>query len=385
MEFKELKPVLKLSDEKIISVSDNGIMNCFCEFSVKKQYENGLLLALFDGHEDYNLANYCATNLLTTIEKFRDMSWSKKLGEVIIDLQEQIKYYPEWAYQICSAIIIYISNDYKMYIASIGNARAMIINNKTGCIMKIGEEASYVVDDMMEDEYKKHDIGYESKNSKFITRSHIYNPLSEDNDFCPEYNYYKNIQNYKFHEKDQLQYLKINNINVHQLRVIGGLCCSNLIRLPELHTWMLNSDQLKCGKLVMLTDGLVNHEALLPESFAKIIMNPIFSIIENIETILKNTMIFKNRCLDDLIPKEKIRDHKIKIRNLFRNILLKVHSIIKNDLWIAKTMKSFDNFIKILDVYGGDQCDNLKLVINIAIMLGAVDSISINMVNLSDT
>jgi serine/threonine protein phosphatase PrpC len=283
-----------------------------------------------------------------TLDKFTHIAWPNRLSRVISDLHDQLlETYPSGR-DGTTAIIVYIppfSQDpeiQEIYVACLGDARAMIINTKNGEILKVTDHGSITICETLD--YKSSSESKASGKTDYITRAHIFDG-DKDN---IEYKYYTEVKKLKFiAQGGGVYYLKTNDgIALQPLRSIGDFNVRSLIRTPELYTWKIPKEQLKYSTLLVVSDGFDNHEALIPSKLATLISNP--------HKFFANPMAFTDGIF--LRKFNYIKPDDIKsttIIGTFKNILDKLQVVIKNDdNWIKTMQSTYLKFVTLFESLG---------------------------------
>jgi len=272
-------------------------------------YQDGIIQAVFDGHSGSEVAKFCANNLIRTLDKFSSVYWNEKLYYVLLDLQSQIDNCCE--FDDCSAgttaVIVYIDKDFNIYVACIGDSRAMIVDTRSREIMKSKHEGSIQICDTMEHEFKKHDIKVITASDRYITRPHCYSGK-----IIPEYEYYTQVHGIKFNESETGYYADFHGLaSMQPLRSIGDNEIEDMIRMPELYQWKLSRDDIDSCCLIMISDGFESNGAFTIDELAMFVSDP-FKFLHDIASVINEDFLVKenthshDNSMDHLLTSDSI-------------------------------------------------------------------------------
>jgi len=419
--FLEIGPNTKNEDERVIF-----------------EYEDGIIMAIFDGHFTNVASKFCVKNLKKILnESKKTSSWIDRLGETIKSLNKKLFNDNFNSPKLCggtTASIIFVSHKNDVYIANIGDSQAVIYDKKTGNILK---NDTYETKDYMEKEFKTHGISptypchsyFEKK--YYVTKPHNYNEIIKNGkniyEGKREHDYYMKIsKDYFFQKSEFIHYLycpygkyTIEQKNkylqdpepgkyfkiISNIRIIGDFSVKDLIREPEVYHFKLTKKQRKNCIILIMSDGMTNHNAFTVEKIGKFLVNPLEYLMD-CENIISHTDVYNLKILDSKsiisdFPKineldKKNEDFKYKdnintITNLiiknFEKIIKSLCSNIRNDeLWIETIKKKYEEFSKLIKEF--DFTKNivtypsiinslLPIMADIAIMLGSTDNITL--------
>lgn len=359
---------LKYKNFRSNSIVEQGTRDYCEDVVILTQYEDGILQGVFDGHSGVELAQYCADNLVKTLDKFSKIDWKEKFHYALIDLQSQIDndYKLSKSCAGTTAVIAFINNNYDIYVTCLGDSRAMIVDMKSGEIMKKKDGGLIEIKDMMENEFNKYNIKINNTNNFYITRSHNYNGINN-----PEYEYYTQVHNIRFKKTGEVYYADFLDISLQPLRGIGDFDAKNFIRKPELYYWKLTPNQVEHASLILISDGFENNDALQPDKLAKFLSNP--------GKFIRDAILFT----DVPLIKEYISDIDTELCTLdiMKHILEKIYTCLDDEHWIDVLKNAFTKFKKAYLLYENSfskELDQLlQMVVNYAILLGSHDNITI--------
>ena len=195
-------------------------MRDYCEDeTLKVQYEYGVLVAVFDGHNGGIVSKYCVNNLVRVLDELKNIyeqdynlnlnshsdMWYEIIGHCLINLNNEIlNKYDIPADCGTTGVVAYVSFlNGTVYVANVGDTRCMIVDSRTGKIMNkicdtdisMYDMEYHALKDILEDTLKhehenknknkneneiKDEIKDESKHQvscpliEFVTRSHGY-------------------------------------------------------------------------------------------------------------------------------------------------------------------------------------------------------------------
>jgi hypothetical protein len=360
-------------DHKKVTIAiERGVRGECEDVSLCMPYDGGIIEAVFDGHKSVLIANFCSQNLPSTLDKFPKVSWDdRKLHYAVMELQDMVaEKFPKKNFGT-TAVIAFISSTYDIYIACIGDARAMLVDTSTGEIMKLREGGMIKVDDCMEEEFKKYDIKVVEDATSYITRSHCYSGFS-----TPEYEYYRRVHKVKFVSMAGVYYAELGESALQPLRAIGDTSIKCLIRVPQLYCWRLNGNQMKDAGLILMSDGFENHEVLVPNKMAMFMANPMKYLNDPLN-FTEGTFISKYKYINSNDIKS------LSTLEAIRYIYNKLIAQIKGDSeWVTTLGATIGKFERAFLKFGTgsirtDSYKTIELAMYLSIMLGSDDNMTL--------
>lgn len=357
----------------VLTIIEPGVRQKCEDISFSQPYEDGIVMAVFDGHNGVEIAKYCSDNLMTLIQKFNHIHWNERLYYVVMELQNLVSGLP---YSFCgtTAVITYINKLHEIYVACIGDCRAIVMDTNTGEVMKL-DGGEIVVRDMMEEEFSKNDIKTETSNNEYITRSHCYTGVKN----CDS-EYYSKIQNIKFICMNGAYYANFPGLQMEPLRAIGDTHAKELIRKPELYYWRLNRKQIDNATLLLMSDGFENHDVFTPNKLTAFLKDPIV-YLNDPSTLTDGIFIKKFGYISDSDIKSSSALEVIK------NIYSKISTLVKKDKeWYNTLTDAMAKFEEIYKSFNGTIKTNpkktMELSVYLSILLGSDDNITLMVADL---
>ena len=357
----------------------------------KWSYKNGILMALFDGHGGVDMSSWCQQNVFPVFESvdanpyYSDKTWYEKLGQTVINMQDQIKESNLYPNQGTTGILVYITDQNEIHIANIGDSSAFIVDRDNESVMDINT-GEYFRQDMMEQEFRQQNIPDDFVPTCFETRPHNYNP--SNGTILPDFQYLKN-SGVGVRCFGGIYYFRYNG-GVRQLelsRAIGDLSCrdiytgSHIIHKPELYCWKLTSEQIKNASLFLVCDGYNNHSSIVTAKFAQFVSDPL-SALRDYAKFTENTWLVKRHPhLSKYI--DSTDDIQIQM-NMFKSQMI---GMIMDDDWKLAVEYSFDVCMGILNDINvnnvkTDPMTVIRFASHLAVVLGSDDNITTMVYNL---
>lgn len=364
---KKEKIIVKCIQE--INIHDEMQDSCLSIY-----YDGGTLQAVFDGHGGDKVSKFCSDNLVKSMDKFKEIKYPDRLTEVICDLHKQIISNSSYDNQGSTAIITYTQmheSETIIYVACVGDSRAMIVDKDKGKIMKKNDLNDIVITDAMANEFDQYNIRSFTTNNEYCTRAHFY----EGKDI-PEYMYYIKATRINFTYEHKNYYMKCGMRQLQPVRSLGDKRFGPVIYKPELYTWKLSSQQLKNSMLIHMSDGVESHHALCPYRFARLISKP-QSFTTDFSYFLNGTFLQRNNKITE-------KNLQVSLLDSLFNILTIHKSYLKHDLkWQLSLDKAFIGFEKLYTTImkNSSMYDDLNIILQmivyIIMMFNGDDNITI--------
>lgn len=385
----EMRTTYKENKAKVFGIIEMGVRDECEDTSICCDYEKGTLIGVFDGHGGCDVSDFCCQNIVKALDVYKDLKWEERLRKAVLYIQNDLRK-TKISAQGTTATITYIDKDKNIFVATLGDTKAMLINNK-GEIIKCDEKNGVnIMIDHMDKEFGEHKIENTNKDEKFITVSHNYMGKNT----C-EYEYYTRVFGKKFIEKHGTHYMVISSSvfsMIQPLRVLGNITTKILINEPVVYSWRLADELKKNSSLIVMSDGLENHLAFTPEKIGAFLNNPI-NYLKDFDHMLGGTFIEK---YDFIKPHNLPHDKKTicdtKENRLvktmicanFKEIVDKLCSVLKNDIkWVKKLHDAFEKFKSVFADFQEnynittEPKKTLRLITLVAVLLGSDDNITI--------